>query len=63
MYKVVDHISGDKKRFDTFYEAADQALKLARIQTLFSDSRVHVSVMDGHRQAIEINIRQREEVR
>lgn len=61
MYRIIDHIHGyKKKRFATLYEAADTALKLARFQTIFSDRRIHLSVMDGRKQAIEINIEQRE---
>lgn len=61
MYRIIDHIHGyKKKRFTTLYEAIDTALKLARFQTMFSDKRIHLSVMDGRHQAIEINIKQRE---
>lgn len=64
MYRVIDHIHGFKKqKYDTVVEALEIALKLARLQTIFNDRRVHLSVMDGSKQAIEINISQREGVR
>lgn len=64
VYRVVDHVHGfKKKKYDTVVEALEVALKLARLQTIFNDRRVHLSVMDGRKQAIEINISQREEVK
>ncbi|MFT8710439.1 MAG: hypothetical protein ABF820_13515 [Sporolactobacillus sp.] len=63
-YRVVDHCRGKQtKRYASRYEATIAAMKLARLQTIFNDKRIHLSVMDGRKQAIEINISQREEVR
>lgn len=60
-YHIIDHIHGfKKKRFGTLYEAMDTAFRVARMQTVFADNRIHLSVMDGRRQAIEISVKQRE---
>jgi hypothetical protein len=64
MYRVIDHIHGcNKTKYDTVTEALSFAFKLARLQTVFNDKLVHLSVMDGRKQAIDINVKQREEVR
>lgn len=58
-YRVVDHIHGFKKqKFDTSVEATEIAFKLAKLQTIFNDKRIHISVMSGRKQITEINIRQ-----
>ncbi|MCO7126188.1 hypothetical protein NIE88_10415 [Sporolactobacillus shoreicorticis] len=60
-YRVIDHIHGYKqKRFSTLYEAMNTAFQVARMQTIFADKRIHLSVMDGRRQTIEISVKQRE---
>lgn len=64
MYKVVDHIHNDyRKRFATEYEAKIAAFKVARIQAIFNNVRIHLSVMAGRKQIAEIKVDQREEVR
>lgn len=60
-YHVIDHIHGLKnQQFDTLYEAMNTAFQVARDRTVCNDSRVHLSVMDGQRQEIEISVKQRE---
>jgi hypothetical protein len=60
-YRVIDHIHGFKKqKFDTSVEATEIAFKLAKLQTIFNDRRIHISVMAGRKQITEINIRQEE---
>ncbi|MCO7175531.1 hypothetical protein ACFP7A_00945 [Sporolactobacillus kofuensis] len=64
MYRVVDHIHGCKKtKYDTINEALAVAFRLAQMQTIFSNKRIHLSVMDGSKQAIDINVNQREEAK
>lgn len=61
MYHVIDHIHRcPKLQYSTEYEATKAAFRLAEAQTVCADNRVHLSVMDGQRQAIEISIKQRE---
>lgn len=60
-YRVIDHIHGYKKtKHDTINEALSVAFKLAKLQIIFSNKRIHLSVMDGRNQAIEISVKQRE---
>lgn len=58
-YRVIDHIHGFKKQnYGSLYEALDTAFRLARAQTVFSNNRIHVSIMDGRKQTIEISVTQ-----
>lgn len=60
MYKIIDLAHGFPTReYASAFEASEVAFKLAHRQVLCGNKRVHLSIRDGRRQIMGIDINQK----